>query len=527
MRGPVLEVLRDLLAKGRNDEVLQLVAQLLLRNGELEKKLAKRRLDAANASEGVTSDQLELFLQAIQQQAQQSLQEASDKLEGAAKPPEKPPAPPKPPKPAPARRPIPDGLRRVDNVIRVPEDERDCPMCGKERKCIDHDETKVIELIAAEVIVRCDKREILACEPCEGELVRAPLGDKVIAGGIYGSTLISTMFVRKYDHGMPLHRLREELLRLGLDMPSASASDQICWVTDLLCPIWHEMQSQVLNARVLQLDPTSLPVRDKENGYGIQRGSLCAYIGDQETAVFLYGSTAKKNGQRTGEMGPEDFLAMRSGFTMADASNAFDKSFTRPELIELGCNMHARRYFIKALDSGDTRAALPLAAFKRIYDIEDEARPLSAEEHTQLRQQKSRPLYEELLSWCQTHLPHEPPKTPLGVACSYLINHHVALMRFLEDSSLPIDNGLTERLHRRPAIGRRNFLFVGSHAGGERAAIAYSILGTCRLIGLNPVAYLSHVVPILARGIEEHELPALMPKAWGLAHPEAALDPLA
>jgi transposase len=187
--------------------------------------------------------------------------------------------------------------------------------------------------------------------------------------------------------------------------------------------------------------------------------------------------------------------------------------------------MHARRYFVKALDSGDKRAVLPLAAFKRRYDIEEEAAQLSVSERTEVRQQKSRPIYVELLSWCQTYRPHEPPKTPLAAACAYLINHQVALMRFLDDGEFPIDNGLVERLHRRPAIGRRNFLFVGSHAGGERAAIAYSILSTCRLLGLNPVTYLSAIVPTLARGVERDDLAALMPKAWLLAHPEAAMAP--
>jgi len=220
---------------------------------------------------------------------------------------------------------------------------------------------------------------------------------------------------------------------------------------------------------------------------------------------------------------------MRRGLTMADASDAFDKSFMREDMIELACNMHARRYFTKALDSRDTRATLPLAAFKRIYDIEEDAtkRKLSIDERTVLRQQKSKPIYQELLSWCQTRLPHEPPKSPLAAACAYLVNHHVALMRFLDDGSLPPDNGLVERIHRRPGIGRRNFLFVGSHAGGERAAIAYSILSTCRLIGLNPVAYLSDVLPTLTRGVERDQLAALMPAAWKLAHPAPAMAPLA
>lgn len=526
LRGPVLDVLRDMLKAGEHDKVIGLVSQLLLRNGELEKKLGKRQQGDRNESEGISSDQLELFLQAIQQQAQQALQQANDKLGQASQPPAKPEPAPKPPRQPAVRRPPPANLRRVDNPIAVPDDERACPSCGKQRKCIGHDPTEIIELIPAEVIVRIDRREVLVCEPCEGELERAPLGDKVISGGIYGSALVSTLFVRKYDHGMTLHRQREELQRLGLDMPSASMSDQITWITDLLCPLWYELQNGVLQSRVMQLDSTSLPVRDKDQGYSIQLGSLCAYVGDQEALVYLYGSTGRKNGQRVGELGPEDFLALRSGPTLADASNAFDRSFLRADLIELGCNMHARRYFVKALDSGDTRAALPLSAFKRLYDIEEEAAQLSVQERTLTRQQKSRPIYDELLSWCRTYQPHEPPKTPLAAACAYLINHQVALMRFLEDGAFPIDNGLVERLHRRPAIGRRNFLFVGSHAGGERAAIAYSILGTCRLLGLNPVAYLSDIVPALARGVEREDLAALMPKAWLLAHPAAAMAPL-
>ena len=466
---------------------------------------------------------------AAYKEANAALKEANEKLIDAAKPPEKPAAEPKPPRQPALRRPIPDGLRRVENIIPVPDADRPCPFCGKDRICIGHDVTLVIELLPAEVIVREDKRELVACVPAckdESELKRAPLGDKVISGGIYGSTLVSTMLVRKYDHGMPLHRIREEVLRYGLDIPSASASDQIQWATDLLRPLWHQLQHDILQSKVMQLDPTSIPVRDKDHGFGIQLGSLCAYVGDAELVAYLYSSTGKKNGQRLGELGPEDFLAMREGLTMADASNAFDKSFARPGLIELGCNTHGRRGFVKALEAGDTRAAIPLAAFKRLYEIEEQAANLTCEERTAMRREKSRPLYDELIAWSKLYRPLEPPKTPLPRACAYILNHQAALTRFIDDGVIPIDNTLVERLHRRPATGQRSFLFVGSHAGGERAAIAYSILGTCRLIGLNPVPYLGDVLPILARGVELENMHSFMPKAWKLAHPHAALPPL-
>jgi transposase len=528
-RGPLMERLEQLLAERRDEPVKKLFAQVLARNGELERRLAKRRLGAANESEGITSAQLDMFLLALKDEANSALQEANEKLKQATKASEQPAAPSKPPRQPALRRPIPDHLRRVENIIPVPAEQRACPFCGKERKCIDHDVTLIIELLPPEVIVREDKREVLACVPAcrdESELKRAPLGDKVVSGGIYGSALVGTMLVRKYDQGMPLHRIREELLRYGLDMPSASASDQIQWATDLMRPLWHQAQDDVLRANFVQLDPTNIPVRDKEHGFGIQLGSLCAYVGDAELVAYLYASSGKKNGQRIGELGPEDFLKQRIGLTMADASNAFDKTFCRPGMLECGCSAHARRGFVKALDSGDTRAAMALAAFKRLYDVEEEAASLDVAERRALRQAKSRPIYEELLAWCKVYRPLEPPSTPLAKACGYVINHYVALTRFLDHGGVPIDNMLVERLHRKPATGRAAFLFAGSHAGGERAAIAYSILGTCRLIGLNPVSYLIDVLPTLARGVELEQIPALMPKAWMLAHPDAAIRPL-
>jgi transposase len=516
LRGPVIEVLRTLLSESRSDEVIALVSKLVSRNAELEKRLHELSR-GKNKGEGISSEQLSLLLHALQEETNQALADASQKLNDKTQAPASEPSVQKPPRQPSVRRPPPQSARRIDNPIAVPARERLCPVCGEQRVCIGHDVTEIIDLIPAEVVVRLDRREKLACERCEGELVRAPIGDKVVEGGIYGSALVAKLIVDKYHHGMPLNRQRQELSWLGLDMPSASCSDQICWGTDLLRPLWREAQSNALSARVMQLDSTSLPVRDKENGYGVQLGSLCAYVGDAEVVAYLYTSTAKKNGQRAGELGPEDFLSKRVGPTVADASNAFDKSFARPELIEVGCNAHARRGFVEALDARDTRAALPIAAFKRLYEIEALAKNLNIDERTALRRERSRLIYDELLSWCRTYRPHEPPKTPLAQAVGYLINHCAALTRFIDDGELPIDNTLVERLHRRPAITRRSFLFAGSHAGGERAAIAFSVLATCDLCDVNPVAYLSDVLPRLARGIKQNEVPALMPKAWKLA----------
>ena len=252
----------------------------------------------------------------------------------------------------------------MKNPIPVPEAERPCPQCGEQRTCIAHETTEVAELIPAEVIVRQDIREVLACRACDAEVVRAPMGDKVIAGGAYGSYLVSDLVVGKYWDSLPLNRHAQQLERLGLSIPSSSMADQITWATDLLRPIYGRLQIAVLLAAVMHVDSTSIPVRDSDSPRGIHVGSLWGYVGDTTCAVYLYTSTGKKLGQREGEMGPEQFLALRKGPVVADAANLFDASFESGERVEVGCNMHGRRYFVKALDAGDARATNPIAAFR-------------------------------------------------------------------------------------------------------------------------------------------------------------------
>ena len=521
LRGSVLDVLRALLAGRHDDEVLELFTALVARNRELELLLGKLR-ESKNRGEHLSTEQLDLFLDKLKGLADGDLAEANQKLEDAAKKNGGRPELPKPPKQPPVRRPPPPGLRRVDNPLPVPAGERPCPRCGKDRRCIAHETTPVIDLIPGEVIVRLDIKEIVGCDDCDAELQRAPMGDKVVSGGAYGSTLVADLVVGKYKKGLPLSRQGEALAHMGLSMPSSSMADQITWATDLLRPIWRHLVAQVLGAIVMQLDATSLPVRDKDSPKGIVLGALWGYVGDATSVVYLYMSSGKKLGQRPGEIGPEEFLARRKGYVVADASNLFDGSFQSEDRIEVGCNMHARRYFVKALDANDVRAAVPLAAFKALYDIESTVKDATPEQRLEARQARSKPVYDELVAWCQTYRPTEPPSSLLAKAIQYLLNHRVALTRFLDDGRLPIDNGLIERIHRGPAVTRRAYLFAGSHAGAERAAIAYSIIATCDLVGVSPVHYLADVLPKLARGVfTSADLVELMPAAWKKAREPA------
>jgi transposase len=518
-RGQVLAMVRELLAEGRVDEALAVVAKLVVRNGELERRLAELS-SRSRKREGVSSAQLLLLLDGLAATGDSGRDEADERLRAASEIDAKPEPTTEPRKSPAMRQPAPPNLRRIENPIRVPDDQRACPTCGGERKCIGHDVSEVVELIPAEVVVRLDQREKLACEKCEGELVRAPAGDKVVPAGRMGTTLVAQLLVDKYRDGLPLHRQKQRFEQLGLPVSVSTLADQVTWATDALRPLWRAAMAEVLGAKVMHLDSTSLPVLDGQTSKGIKLGALWGYVGgegDAWTALYLYASTGKKVGQREGELGPEDVLGLRKGYTVADASTLFEKSFQREELIECGCNMHARRYFTRALDAGDVRAALPLAAFKKLYQVEAEVRDRDAALRVAERQSRSRPVYDELSTWCRAHRPHEPPSSPLGKAIGYLLNNEDALRRFLDDGVVPIDNGIVERLHVRTALTRKNYLFAGSDAGAERAAVAYTILGCCALADVDPVDYLRTILPALGRPIRLVDVPAMLPARWKLA----------
>jgi transposase len=360
LRGPVLDVLRSLLRDHQErDTVLSIVGELVARNTDLERRIA-RMTARFKPSEQVSTAQLVLFLDALNRSqgapASESaavdddaaLVAADDKLRVASgiddskdddvRKLRTPPPPRQPRSPAP-----PAHLRRVDNPIAVPATHRACPRCGGDRQCGEPHVTEVIELLPPEVIVRRDVREQLTCVACEGEPVRAPAGETVVPNGKLGLGLVAAILVEKYLDGLPLHRQRDRYRRLGLDIAVSTLADQVKWCTDLLQPVWRALLAEVIDARVMHLDGTGLPVQDSEAAGGKRLGALWGYVGvnaDEVVAAYLYVSSGKKIGQRLNERGPHDILLLRTGLTVADASNLFDESFARPELIECGCNMH-------------------------------------------------------------------------------------------------------------------------------------------------------------------------------------------
>jgi hypothetical protein len=203
----------------------------------------------------------------------------------------------------------------------------------------------------------------------------------------------------------------------------------------------------------------------------------------------------------------------------ADAYAGFDRLYARGGVIEVGCWAHARRYFVKALDVGDARAAVGIELIGRLFRIEQRAseKGYDTVRRLRLRQEKARPVLNELGRWVDSVHAAAPPDTALGRAITYLTNQWQALVRFLEDGRLRLTNNDAERQLRPIALGRNAWLFTGSDAGGERLAVIYSCIATCKLAGVDPRAWMLDVITKFCSGWPASRLDELLPPVWAAA----------
>lgn len=415
MVGPLLEVLPVLLAEGRTDEVLAAVRALVARNEKLERQLASMLRPTSKSNEGVSSDQLLLFLDRLRAATNENVRDEGSlgaeevdarllaRADAAAhRAREKALSEGRKPKQVPLKKPLPPHLSRRDNIIDIPEAERPCPSCGSERDVCGDEVAEVLELEPAKLYVRRDVRIKRACRQCEAKVVCAPRGHKLVQGGQIGCSVVAQLLHDKYDRGLPLHRQRKDFARLGVDLSTSTLCDQVKWAAELLKPIWLEAIDQVLDADVMHIDGTGVKVLDRDHPDGKRLGTLWGTVGADaggpKVAAYFYAATKKAKAQRPDELGPTDILALRTGITVADADTLFTAQLRRDDVVDCGCNMHARRYFIKAVDGGDDRAALVVGAFKGLYQVEDDAQLMSADDRLELRRARSSPIYDDIVA---------------------------------------------------------------------------------------------------------------------------------
>lgn len=444
----------------------------------------------------------------------------------------------------PGRNPLPASLPRTERRHTVPDECKTCEGCGKPKKTIREERTEGLNWVPGHFEVQVDIQEVWACSCGDGKVATAVAPKRHVCGGLARCGLLAQVLIQKFRDYLPLDRQAKIFVRAGVQVSPNTMGDWVKAAAGALGPLYALIMSRVMEAYVVQTDDTKvlvlgeLEVVDETDGTSkrkrkrkrkrrrgpTKKGHIWTFVGDGEYVVYAYAPDWKKEHAAA-------LLAKREGWLQHDGYAGFDHIHASgsPETIAVGCMMHARRYFVRAFDAGDLRAAEPIEIIRRLYKIEQDARCVGDDADARLarRQAESAPLMKKLGEWVLNVKPDEPPKTPMGRALTYASNQWQALNRFLEDGALEIDNGGAERSLRGFAIGRRNWLFAGSEAGARRTAIISTIIESAVMNGLEPWQYLSDVLQKLDDGWHNDRLDELLPHRWAQLHRPAADQPAA
>jgi transposase len=296
----------------------------------------------------------------------------------------------------------------------------------------------------------------------------------------------------------------------------STLSDWLGACADLLRPLYDQMVLVALQSRALHTDDTTVKLQDPETHH-LSTARLWAYLGDVDHPYNVFDFT--RNRKRDG---PQRFLANYQGYLHADAFTGYDCLYlpdpgkTAARIIEVACNAHARRKFYEARGTDALRSHQALAYYGQLYELERSAKDFSDAQRLQMRQELSLPILEKFHQWLEVQRPQVLPKSPLAEALGYALNQWAALQRYTEAGFLTIDNNVSEREMKRIAIGRKNWLTIGSPRGGATAAVLMSFTSTCHRLGVEPWAYLQDVLtrlPSLSAG----QVGELLPDRWQAA----------
>lgn len=480
------EELRALLLASRQ-QIDELEARLQDRDTELHhlrmQLLKLRRMQFGRSSEKLAKEiaQLELKLEEL---------ETDKALE--------PPTGPKPPaakKNKPARKPLPEHLPR-ETVVH--EAACACPDCGGALTSMGTDTTEELEYIPARFKVIRHEREKFACSGCE-RIVQAPMPSRPIDKGLAGPGLLAHVLVSKYGDHLPLYRQSEIYAREGVDLERSTLAGWVAQVSALLTPLGDALGRYVLDGRKLHADDTPVPVLNPGGGK-TKTGRFWTYVRDdraaalKEPAAAWFQYTPDRKGER-----PRLHLANFKGTLQADAYAGFHHLYGDGRIQEAACWAHVRRKFYDFAAANDSPVANEaLRRIGQLYEIESDIRGKRPLQRKRARRARAGPILEDLKAWLEQELRKLSKKSGLAGVIQYALPRWPALTRYVDDGLLEIDNNIAERALRTVALGRKNYLFAGSDAGGDRAAVFYSLIGTAKLNGINPQAYLTHVLSVIA-----------------------------
>jgi transposase len=355
-----------------------------------------------------------------------------------------------------------------------------------------------------------------ACRYCKNGVVSPPPPERPIARGIAGPGLIAQIVVSKFSDHQPLYRQEDFFARHGLHIARSTQCDWVKAAAELLKPLYERQKELVLRSPVLWTDDTPVTVLmgGKE---GSRKGRFWPYIGEQHPySVYDFTESRARDG-------PAKFLAGFQGYLHADAYGGYDHIFlgSNDSILEVACWAHARRKFFDATLSSPRESHQILEWVWQLYDLEDRAREWSPDARQALREAEAQPVLDRIETYLAELADRALPKSALGKAVTYARNQWQALRRYTEDGRLTIDNNVSERTLRHQAIGRKNWLFLGSRNAGPRAAVLFTILAGAKRHRIEPWSYLREI--LLRLHADDARLDEMLPDRWAANHPESIL----
>ncbi|MCZ2147252.1 MAG: IS66 family transposase [Bryobacterales bacterium] len=490
--------------------VVELCERLKHETSEKDKfrSLLRELLDAQRnrKSEQLTKDQLALFetmWEAGHPEAPESEQEAAPDAEGTGEEKQEPEKAQN--KKRSGRQPLARHLVRERVVHDLTEAEKHCQCCGKDLHLLGEEASERYEFIPAVMKVIEDVRLKYACD-CTVKTAEKPA--QPIEKSTAGASVLAQVIVSKFADHLPLHRQERIFARHGVEISRKTMGGWMPPVAGLMAPLYEAAKKVLFESKVIGTDDTGVKVLDPKLSFA-RTGRIWPYVGDGHHPVVVYDYTATR-----GRDGPAKFLEGYTGYLQADAYSVYD-AFFKPArgLTEVGCMMHMRRYFMKALDSDQGRMGPALHLIARLYAVENRAKGVSGEQRFQLRQRLAAPVMEKLHAYLLEIREQVLPKSPAARAVRYALNQWGALTRYLEDGDLEIDNGATERANRDIAIGRGNWTFFGSDTGGRTAAVLLSFIAMCKRSAVEPFAWFRDVLTRIATH-PIHRIAELLPHNW-------------
>jgi len=380
----------------------------------------------------------------------------------------------------PGRNPLPSSLRREEIIIEPTEDVSNCVR-------LEDEVTEVLEVKAAEFFVKRYVRRKYVRKESEGIAI-GKLPNRAIEKGIPGASVLAMLIISKFIDHLPIYRQLAIFKRSGIILHYNTVLDWTNNGLDILQPLYDHLRRKILASPYLQADETGMKVLDSEKNGSTHQGYLWAYR-DVNSNLVLFEYQRGRNKE-----GPAKMLKDFKGYLQTDGYAAYDQFYHRDGVVMLHCMAHARRYFKEAEDNDKERSGYALKIFQEVYHIERQAKNVSNEERRIIRQESILPILNDFQSWMTEQYRQVTPKSPIGKALEYSLKRWKELSLFTSDGQLEIDNNKIENEIRPIALGRKNYLFAGSHESAQRIAMIYSLLASCKANGIEPMEWVTKVL---------------------------------